>query len=76
MKKAKIFKNGQSEAIRLPKEFRFNAKEVFIHKIGNAVIILPKDNPWKNFIESLGEFSDDFMSERQQPTVSQKREKI
>ena len=76
MQKAKIFKNGQSEAIRLPKEFRFNSKEVFIHKIGNAVIILPKDNPWQNFIESLNDFSEDFMEDRYQPTQPQKREKL
>ncbi len=76
MQKAKIFKNGQSEAVRLPKEFRFNTKEVYIHKIGNAVIILPRKNPWKNFLESLEEFSSDFMAERSQPSEAQKRENL
>jgi len=59
---AKLFKNGQSQAVRLPKYFRFNnEKEVFIKKIGDLVILFPKrQNRWKNMIESLNEFSDDF----------------
>lgn len=64
---AKIFQNGQSQAVRLPKEFRFSGDEVFIKKQGNAVILLPKDNAWASLFKSLDEFSDDFMSERNQP---------
>ncbi|NLF97609.1 MAG: AbrB/MazE/SpoVT family DNA-binding domain-containing protein, partial [Candidatus Riflebacteria bacterium] len=41
MKTAKIFQNGQSQAVRLPKEFRFKGKEVFVKKIGNAIMLLP-----------------------------------
>jgi antitoxin VapB len=75
MKKAKIFMNGQSEAVRLPKDFRFGSDEVYIHKLGNAVILLPKDSPWENFIEALDEFTSDFMEERNQPG-DQKRKVI
>lgn len=66
MKKAKLFLNGHSQAVRLPKEFRFQGKEVFIKKIGNAVILIPTVNPWESLINSLGKFSKDFMSTRDQ----------
>lgn len=74
MKKAKIFKNGQSQAIRLPKEFQFKGKEVFAQRVGNGVLLLPADNPWQMFRESLSMFSDDFMTEREQPTEDKRDE--
>lgn len=61
MMTAKVFKNGQSQAVRLPKECRFKEDEVSVNKIGDAVILLPKSNPWSGFIESLNMFSEDFM---------------
>jgi antitoxin VapB len=73
MKKAKIFKNGQSQAIRLPKEFRFYGSEVFAQKVGNGVLLLPANSPWELFRQSLNHFSDDFMTDRNQPP-HQKRE--
>ncbi|MBI4651163.1 antitoxin [Candidatus Desantisbacteria bacterium] len=73
MNKAKIFTNGRSQAVRLPKDFRFNAKEVYINKIGDVVMLISKNTPWKNLINSLDKFSDDFMTERNQPE-NQKRE--
>ncbi len=68
MKTAKLFQNGQSQAVRLPKEFRFNGKQVFIKKIGNAVMLIPYQNSWQALIDSLDKFSADFMTERDQPT--------
>ncbi len=76
MQKAKIFKNGQSEAVRLPKGFRFNTDEVFIHKVGNTVVLIPKEDAWQNLKEGLAEFSSDFMDERNQPQPLQKRAKL
>lgn len=73
MKTAKLFENGQSQAVRLPKEFRFDGNEVFIKKIGDAVILLPAQNPWQTLFDSLDKFSDDFMESRQQPE-QQKRD--
>ncbi|MEW5744770.1 MAG: type II toxin-antitoxin system VapB family antitoxin [Nitrospirota bacterium] len=67
MKTAKIFRNGQSQAVRLPKEFRFKDDQVFIKKIGGAVVLIPKSSSWDPLVESLRKFSDDFMSERVQP---------
>jgi len=74
---AKLFQNGQSQAVRLPKEFRFeNMKEVFIKKVNGMVILIPKsDNSvWDTMFDTLDDFSDDFMDTRTQ--VEQKREEL
>ena len=63
MATAKLFKNGQSQAVRLPKEYRFNGDKVNINRVGDAVILLPADHPWSGFSESLSMFSDDFLSD-------------
>jgi antitoxin VapB len=67
MKKAKLFRNCQNQAVRLPKEFQFEGKFVFVKKSGNAVILLPVGNSWAGLFQSLDKFSDDFMAERNQP---------
>lgn len=67
MKKAKLFQNGQSQAVRIPKEFRFEGDEVYIKKMGNVTILLPVENPWTSLLASLNQFSDDFMDVRNQP---------
>ncbi len=67
MKKAKIFKNGQSQAVRLPKEFRFDDTEVFIKRSGHVVYLIPRTDSWDILFDSLKKFTPDFMSERSQP---------
>ncbi len=67
MKTAKIFQNGQSQAVRLPKEFRLEDSEVFIKKSGNVVQLIPRSDSWNSLFGSLKKFSRDFMSERTQP---------
>ena len=61
MMTAKLFTNGRSQAIRLPKEFRFEGNEVGIKKIGDMVLLMPVNETWSSLIESLDMFSDDFM---------------
>lgn len=75
MRTAKLFQNGQSQAVRLPKEFRFQGDDVFIKKMGNATILLPRNDPWRSLFNSLNKFSDDFMDERNQPK-QQKRDDL
>lgn len=75
MQTAKLFQNGQSQAVRLPKEFRFRGSEVYVKKSRNAVILIPKENPWESLLASLAEFSEDFMRDRKQP-ARQKREEL
>ena len=67
MDTAKIFQNGQSQAIRLPKEYRFRGTKVYVKRMGNAVVLLPEHDSWQPLIDSLSMFSDDFMAERNQP---------
>lgn len=75
MKTAKVFQNGQSQAVRLPKEFRFEDSEVFIKKSGNVVHLIPRSDSWSSLFGSLKKFSNDFMSDRVQPELD-KRESL
>lgn len=74
METAKLFQNGKSQAVRLPKEFRFKGSQVFIKRVGNAVVLIPENESWQTLIDSLSKFSDDFMSERIQPPIQQRGE--
>lgn len=67
MRVAKVFKNGPSQAVRLPKEFRFDEDEVFIRRVGNAVVLLPISHPWEALVASLEMFTGDFLTSREQP---------
>ena len=72
MKTAKLFKNGQSQAVRLPKEFRFAGTSVFIQHLGSYVVLVPKHDPWRTMFEPTQRFSDDFMADRDQGTQSER----
>ena len=67
METAKLFKNGRSQAVRLPKKFRLDGAQVFIKKMGNAVVLIPYRDSWQPLLTSLTQFSDDFMESREQP---------
>jgi len=73
---AKVFENGRSQAVRLPKECRFKTSEVIVHKIGTIVVLTPTDDPWAGFIESLSMFSDDFMADGRNQSAMQVREDL
>lgn len=72
MKTAKLFQNGRSQAVRLPKEYQFSGKDVFIKKFDNIVMLFPKTDPWAPLINSLDQFSDDFMEDRNQPSIDKR----
>lgn len=74
MMTAKIFENGRSQAVRLPKEYRFNGDEVAVNKIGDIVILMPKDNKWSGFLASLPLFSEDFLSDGRGEDLLQERD--
>ena len=69
MNTAKIFTNGRSQAIRLPKEYRFKGNEVYINKIDDIVVIMPKNKKMASLMNTIDKFTDDFMEERNQPPV-------
>jgi len=72
---AKIFENGRSQAVRLPKECRFKDEEVLINKIGEMVILMPKNSKWSTFEKAIKMFSDDFMQDKRLDT-KQNREAL
>ena len=76
MMMAKVFENGRSQAVRLPKEYRFSDKEVAINKIGDVVLSMPKENKWAGFLSSLNLFSEDFMNDGREQSVEQERDAL
>jgi len=73
MKVAKLFMNGRSQAVRLPREFQFKGKRVFVKRAGNVVLLIPEQGSWQVLLDSLGQFSSDFMQEREQPARAEER---
>ena len=70
MNTGKLFNNGRSQAVRLPKEFRFEGTEVYVKRLGNAVMLIPTADPWANLRISLMMFPDDFMQDgREQASI-------
>lgn len=76
MNAAKVFQNGDSQAVRLPKEFRFKTKEVLIRKEGDNVILMPLHDVTDRFWNTLGKFSKDLKIKRNQPKKYQTRESL
>ena len=74
-KKTRLFMSGNSQAVRIPREFQLNGDEVEIRRRGNTLIIRPKKLTWQLLKDSLGMFTDDFMRERRQQPPLQKRKK-
>ena len=61
---AKIFMNGRSQAVRLPKEYRFDTNEVYISRQGDKVIISAKEPSWDDFFDAESSFDDTFLTDR------------
>lgn len=72
MDTAKIFKTGNSQAVRLPKQYRFVGNEVVIKRLGNAVVLLPKDDPWQVMFDALRDFPHDIGLQRDQPSQQER----
>lgn len=74
MHTSRVFRSGNSQAVRLPKEYQVKEKELYIKKIGSTIILFSKENPWEAFERSLTEFTDDFMKDgRDQPTAQERQ---
>mgnify|MGYP000198860665 CR=1 FL=1 len=59
MMTAKVFENGRSQAVRLPQKYRFNADEVVIQRLGDAVLLVPKESLWNTFMDGVNSFTED-----------------
>ncbi len=77
---AKLFTNGSSQAVRLPKEVRFNGTEVYVQKVGSALMLVPKEKAWETFMEGVDSFTDDYFdlvqSRRENENVPEEREAL
>ncbi len=71
---AKVFQNGENQAVSLPKEYNFEQGEVTINKIGDIVFLMPKDSKWYGLLQSLGLFSSDYIPERKQGVLQEREE--
>ena len=76
MNTAKVFKTGRSQAVRLPKEFRFEGKEVGINRVGDLVVLYPRKKGWDVLAKSLDMFTGDFLDGRNQPSKAERRKAL
>lgn len=76
METAKLFENGRSQAVRLPKDYRFTGNEVNVNKIGDVVIIMPKKSKWASFAKAIDMFTDDYLKDGRSLNIKQKRESL
>jgi antitoxin VapB len=66
---AKLETDGTNQFVILPENFQLSGTEVYIKKMGDAIILISKDNPWQPLFDSLDLFSEDFMADRNQPPI-------
>ena len=76
MQMAKLFKNGSSQAVRLPKEFRFEGDEVCIKRVGSVVVLYEKKSRWQILHEATGKVTDDFMADGRNQGVAERRQSL
>ena len=77
LKTAKLFKNGRSQAVRLPKAYRFEGNEVYIKKVAAGVLLISKNQSiWDLWETNIMKYEEPFMTERNQPELQQKRESL
>ena len=77
MDTARLFRNGRSQAVRLPKDYAMAGDEVYVKRINGAVLLIPKDaDPWGPFVDSLEKFSDDFLSDKRDQGTFERRDAL
>ncbi len=76
MHTAKLFSNGRSQAVRLPKAYAFSGDEVYVQSIDGIVLLIPKTDLWKPFVDSLSHFSEDFQNARRDQGTFEQRAAI
>ena len=76
METAKVFENGRSQAVRLPKKFRFNSDEVVVQRLGQAVMLVPKEAAWQTFMDGINSFTEDIFYDGRSQDVPTVRESL
>ncbi|MEX1165523.1 MAG: type II toxin-antitoxin system VapB family antitoxin [Hydrogenophaga sp.] len=74
MDTARLFSSGRSQAVRLPKDYRFAGTEVVVKHFGNGVLLLPVDDPWQTLAAGLDAFEPGFELTREQPEHQERAE--
>ncbi len=69
METIKLTTDGTSQVVVLPEQFHLSGSEVYVKKMGNAIVLISKEDPWRSLLDSLDQFSDDFMESREQPSL-------
>ena len=73
---ATLFRIGDSQAVRLPKGFRFKAREVCIKRLGSGVLLFPKGKAWDIMGEAIGKVDKNFLADRDQPPRPERRHSL
>lgn len=76
METAKIFENGKSQAVRLPKKFRLSGSEVFVQRLGDSVMLTPKDAVWQTFLNGINGFTEDIFEDGRMQDIQAERESL
>ena len=76
METAKVFENGRSQAVRLPKKFRFDVEEVVVQQLGDAVLLVPKESLWQTFMDGVNSFTDDIFQDGRDQGMQEDRESL
>ena len=76
METAKIFETGRSQAVRLPKKFRFNVDEVVVQQLGDAVLLVPKESLWQTFLDGLNGFTGEVFENGRDQGVQEDRDSL
>ena len=76
MEVAKVFETGRSQAVRLPKKFRFEDTEVLVQRLGEIVLLAPKEAAWQAFMDGIDSFTDDFFAHGREQAAQPEREAL
>ncbi|XHX76138.1 MAG: antitoxin [Stenomitos frigidus ULC029] len=74
METIKLTTDGTSQVVVLPEQFHLSGNEVYVKKMGNAIVLIAKDDPWRSLVDSLDQFSEDFMETREQLSLETREE--
>jgi antitoxin VapB len=74
LKETRVFMNGSSQAVRIPKDFRFGCDVVYLKKVPGGVLMVPKERRFEAMRDSLSDFTGDFMEERNQGALEKRAE--
>ena len=75
MLRTRVFQNGNSQAMRIPKEVRTDKEDFYIQRVGEGYVVFPTDDPWFPLRVTIGTFPQDFMEDREQPSLSDQAER-